>query len=161
MAGFQSNLFIIYLCLFPLVTSFTDAIDVKYCNKKNNYDVKVSGVEITPYPIERDVETTFNISASTETPISGGNLVIDVSYNLLVWIGVYSETSDLCTKTTCPVTTGDFAISHTQSLPGVTPPGSYKLTMKLQDSNKKELTCITFDFSIGWYSANEEAVASS
>ncbi|XP_076926880.1 uncharacterized protein LOC143590214 [Bidens hawaiensis] len=158
MAGFQSKLFIVFLCLIPLITSFTDAIDVKYCNKKNNYDVKVSGVEITPYPIERGVETTFTIAASTETPISGGNLVIDVSY---YWFGVYSETSDLCTKTTCPVTTGDFAISHTQSLPGVTPPGSYTLTMKLQDSNKKELTCITFDFSIGWYSAEEEAVASS
>nr|GEZ56912.1 putative phosphatidylglycerol/ phosphatidylinositol transfer protein [Tanacetum cinerariifolium] len=88
-------------------------------NKKNNYDIKVSGVEISPYPIQRDVETTFTIAASTETPISGGSLVIDVAY---YWFGVYSETSDLCNKTSCPVTTGDFEISHSQSLPGVTPP---------------------------------------
>lgn len=114
-------------------------------------------MEINPYPIKRDVNTTFTISASTETPISGGTLGIDVSYYFL---GVYSETSDICTKTSCPVTTGDFAISHTQALPSVTPPGSYTLTMKLKDSNKKELTCISFDFSIGWY-ASEEAVASS
>ncbi|KAF5772933.1 putative sterol transport protein NPC2 [Helianthus annuus] len=157
MAGFQSNLFIVFLCSLSLIAPFAHAIDVKYCKKNKDYDVKVSGVDITPYPIERGVETTFTISASTETPISGGNLVIDVSY---YWFGVYSETSDLCTKTTCPVTTGDFAISHSQSLPSVTPPGSYTLTMKLQDGNKNELTCITFDFSIGWY-ISEEAVASS
>ncbi|KAM0024684.1 putative sterol transport protein NPC2 [Helianthus debilis subsp. tardiflorus] len=101
--------------------------------------------------------TFFMVSWNAETPISGGNLVIDVSY---YFFGVYSETSDLCTKTSCPVTTGDFAISHSQSLPSVTPPGSYTLQMKLQDANKKELTCITFDFSIGWYSS-EAAVASS
>lgn len=45
-----------------------------YCqylsDKKNNYDVKVSGVEITPYPIVRDTETTFTISASTGRVLS-------------------------------------------------------------------------------------------
>ncbi|KAK1434998.1 hypothetical protein QVD17_00753 [Tagetes erecta] len=157
MAEIQIKVFIVLLCSVSLIAPFADAIDVKYCNKKNNYAVKVSGVEINPYPIERGTETTFTIKASTETPISGGNLVIDVSY---YFFGVYSETSDLCGKTSCPVTAGDFAISHSQSLPSVTPPGSYTLTMKLQDSNKKELTCISFDFSIGWYSS-EEAVASS
>ncbi|KAD5508541.1 hypothetical protein E3N88_16244 [Mikania micrantha] len=119
MAGIRSKVFIILLCVVSLISSFADAIDVKYCNKKNNYAVKVSGVEINPYPIERNIETTFTIAASTETPISGGNLVIDVSY---YFFGVYSETSDLCTKTSCPVATGDFAISHSQSLPSVTPP---------------------------------------
>ncbi|XP_076903845.1 uncharacterized protein LOC143559022 [Bidens hawaiensis] len=128
------------------------------CGDLPLHAVKVSGVEIDPYPIVRGKETTFTITASTETPISGGNLVIDVSY---YFFGVYSETSDLCNKTSCPVTTGDFAISHSQSLPSVTPPGSYTLTMKLQDGKKKELTCITFDFSIGWYNSDsEEAVAS-
>ncbi|PWA72165.1 MD-2-related lipid recognition domain-containing protein / ML domain-containing protein [Artemisia annua] len=155
MAG---KLLITFLCSVLLIAPLTNAIDVKYCNKKNNYDIKVSGVEINPYPIQRDVETTFTISASTETPISGGSLVIDVSY---YWFGVYSETSDLCDKTSCPVTTGDFDISHSQSLPGVTPPGSYTLTMKIKDGNNKELTCITFDFSIGWYLAEQAAIASS
>ncbi|XP_071710380.1 uncharacterized protein [Rutidosis leptorrhynchoides] len=154
MAGIKSKLFIVFICSISLIA---DAIDVKYCKKNKDYDVKVSGVEITPYPIERGTETTFTISASTDTPISGGNLVIDVSY---YFFGVYSETSDLCTKTDCPVTTGDFAISHSQALPSVTPPGSYTLTMKLQDADKKELTCISFDFSIGWYSS-EAQIASS
>ncbi|CAH1452279.1 unnamed protein product [Lactuca virosa] len=156
MAGVRSKMFVVLLCSIFLVAPFADAIDVKYCKKSNNYDVKVSGVEITPSPITRGVDTTFAISASTDTPISGGNLEISVSYYFL---SVYSETSDICTKTSCPIDAGDFEISHTQSLPSVTPPGSYTLTMKMKDANNKELTCITFDFSIGWY-ASEAQVAS-
>ncbi|KAL4591868.1 hypothetical protein LXL04_004842 [Taraxacum kok-saghyz] len=156
MAGVRSKMFVVLLCSAFLIAPFADAIDVKYCNKKNSYDVKVSGVEITPSPITRDVDTTFTISATTDTPIPGGSLQIDVSY---YFFGVYSETSDLCTKTSCPVDAGEFEISHTQSLPSVTPPGSYTLTMKLKDANKKELTCITFDFSIGWYASEAQLAA--
>ncbi|KAM0024685.1 putative sterol transport protein NPC2 [Helianthus debilis subsp. tardiflorus] len=67
MAGIQSKLFVILLCSISLIAPFADAIDVKYCNKKSNYAVKVSGVEINPYPIERGTETTFTIKASTGT----------------------------------------------------------------------------------------------
>ncbi|KVH90550.1 putative phosphatidylglycerol/phosphatidylinositol transfer protein DDB_G0282179 [Cynara cardunculus var. scolymus] len=157
MAGIQNKLFVVLLCSAYLIAPFADAIDVKYCKKNKDYAVKVSGVEITPYPVTRGPETTFTITASTDTPIVGGSLQIDVSY---YFFGVYSETSDLCTKTECPVSCGDFAISHSQALPSVTPPGSYTLTMKMKDGDKNELTCITFDFSIGWYNS-EEAVAAS
>lgn len=51
--------------------------------------------------------------------ISGGKLVIDVSY--FGW-KIHSETHDLCTETSCPVSIGDFVISHSQVLPGFTPP---------------------------------------
>ncbi|KAI3791608.1 hypothetical protein L2E82_05463 [Cichorium intybus] len=156
MAGVGSKMFVVLLCSVFLVAPFADAIDVKYCNKKNNYDIKVSGVEINPYPITRGTDTTFTITASTDTPIPGGNLEIDVSY---YFFGVYSETSDLCEKTSCPVDAGEFAISHSQALPSVTPPGSYTLTMKIKDGSNKELTCITFDFSVGWYSSEAQVAA--
>lgn len=53
--------------------------------------------------------------------ISGGKLVIDVSY--FGWY-IYSETHDLCTETSCPVSTGEFLVSHSQVLPRFTPPVS-------------------------------------
>lgn len=34
-------------------------------DKKTDYDVKVSGVEISPYPVQRGKAATFSISAST------------------------------------------------------------------------------------------------
>lgn len=75
--------------------------------------------------------------------------MIDVSY--FGW-HIHSETHDLCEESSCPVSSGDFVISHTQVLPGFTPPGTYNLKMKLVDKKNKELTCIGFDFSIGFVS---------
>ncbi|KAL3532188.1 hypothetical protein ACH5RR_005709 [Cinchona calisaya] len=159
MARSQLNLTIavavIFLSIGLLVPS-TSAIDFRYCDKKGGHSVNVSGVEIDPYPVTRNKETTFKISASTDKPITGGKLVIEVTY---IWFHVRTETHDLCTETSCPVSAGDFQIGHTQVLPGYTPPGSYTLEMKLEDGNKKQLTCIEFDFSIGFLES--EAVADS
>ncbi|KAH6762100.1 MD-2-related lipid recognition domain-containing protein / ML domain-containing protein [Perilla frutescens var. hirtella] len=134
------------LCLaVPLISATETA--VKYCNNKANYIVKVNGLDIDPYPISKNKNTTFTISATTAEPITGGKLVIDVTY---FWFHVHSEDHDLCKKTSCPVAVGDFLVSHSQELPGITPPGSYTLKMTMVDGNKKELTCINFDFSIGF-----------
>ncbi|XP_057784695.1 uncharacterized protein LOC131002041 [Salvia miltiorrhiza] len=138
--------FLFALCLLvPLISA--KATDVNYCDKKANYIVKVNGLDIDPYPISKGKNTTFAISATTGQTITGGKLVIDVSY---FWFHVHSEDRDLCQDTSCPVDVGDFIVSHTQELPGYTPPGSYTLTMKMVDGNNNQLTCITVDFSIGF-----------
>ncbi|GAB2226846.1 hypothetical protein Droror1_Dr00008639 [Drosera rotundifolia] len=126
------------------------ATEVRYCDKSADYDVKVTGVEISPDPVARGQPATFSISAATGKAISGGKLAIDVAY--FGW-HVHSETHDLCSETSCPVTSGDFVIAHSQVLPGYTPPGSYSLKMTIVDENKNQLSCIGFDFSIGFASS--------
>ncbi|XP_051131848.1 uncharacterized protein LOC127251934 [Andrographis paniculata] len=140
------------LCLLVPLTS-ADSKDVRYCDKKANYAVKINDLQIDPYPISRGVNTTFQMAASTAEPISSGKLVIEVSY---FGFHIYTEEHDLCKETSCPVSIGDFLVSHAQALPGLTPPGSYSLKMKMMNG-KKQLTCITFDFSIGFIA--EENVA--
>lgn len=61
------------------------------------------------------------MSIDAEKAISGGQLVIDVYY---YGAHIHSETHDLCEETSCPVSSGDFILSHSQSLPGFTPPVS-------------------------------------
>ncbi|XP_057950212.1 uncharacterized protein LOC131145105 [Malania oleifera] len=136
-----------------LLVTYAQAEDVNYCNKKAEYDVKVSGVDITPHPVARGQPATFSISASTGEEISGGKLFLDVSY---FGFPVHSETHDLCQETSCPILAGNFVISHTQELPGFAPPGSYTLTLRMEDGNKHQLTCIVFDFSIGLTSSVAE-----
>ncbi|KAL8517561.1 hypothetical protein ACS0TY_015716 [Phlomoides rotata] len=133
------------LCLLVPQLS-AKSTEVKYCKKKN-YPVQVTGLDIDPYPISKGKNTTFKISASTDEAISDGKLKIDVTY---IWFHVRTEEHDLCKKTACPIPVGDFVVSHSQELPGYTPPGSYSLEMRMLDGNKNELTCITFDFSIGF-----------
>ncbi|KAF9595489.1 hypothetical protein IFM89_000407 [Coptis chinensis] len=156
MESLHLNKLILLLAAFVLIIPSIHATNVKYC-KKISYPVKVSGVEISPNPITRGKPATFNISASTDDNLTGGKVEIDVKY--FGW-HVHSENHDLCEETPCPVAPGDFVLSHSQVLPGITPPGSYTLTMKILGGNGGELTCINFDFSIGWY-AEDEAVADS
>ncbi|XP_004497639.1 uncharacterized protein [Cicer arietinum] len=145
-----SKFFFLFSSL-SLLHAFANATDIHYCDKKANYNVDVKGVQISPDPIARGQPATFTIAATTSQALSGGKLVIDVSY--FGW-HVYSETHDLCGETSCPISVGDFVIAHSQVLPGFTPPGSYSLKMKLYDgNNNNELTCITFGFSIGFGSS--------
>ncbi|KMT04966.1 hypothetical protein BVRB_7g171300 [Beta vulgaris subsp. vulgaris] len=127
---------------------------VKYCDKKANYAVKVEGIEMHPDPVVPGKEAIFSISASSVGALPGGKVMIDVAY---FGLHVHSETIDLCRETSCPVSAGDFVLSHKQTLPIFTPPGSYTLKMRMQDSNNHLLTCITFGFTIGFGTSVSES----
>ncbi|XP_062172235.1 uncharacterized protein LOC133877826 [Alnus glutinosa] len=138
-------LFFVAVCLV-LVPS-THARDVKYCDKKGNYAVKVRDVEISPYPVVSGKAATFNISASTDQAIDGGKVVIEVSY---FGLHVHTEKIELSDETSCPIAAGNFVLSHTQTLPGYTPPGSYTLKMTMENDNNQVLACISFSFKISF-----------
>lgn len=40
-------------------------VGVRNADKDNDYDVKVTGLEISPFPVKRGRETSFSISAQT------------------------------------------------------------------------------------------------
>ena len=54
-------------------------------------------------------------------PISSGKVVIDVSY---FGVHVHTENHDLSEEISCPIAAGKFVLSHSQTLPGFTPPVS-------------------------------------
>ncbi|CAI0541633.1 unnamed protein product [Linum tenue] len=134
------------ICL--LLAPTARATDVKYCDAKANYAVKVEGIKITPDPVIAGKQATFAISASTAEAISGGEVLLEV---YLFGFSVHSETRDLCEDIACPIPAGDFLLSHSQSLPGFTPPGSYNLKMTIKNSKQQQLTCVSFDFSVSWW----------
>ncbi|XVF47031.1 hypothetical protein PTKIN_Ptkin03bG0076400 [Pterospermum kingtungense] len=141
------------LLLLPLLAislfflPFLQATDFSYCDNEGNYVVKVDGVDISPNPVVRGQPATFKISASTGQAISGGKAVIDVFF---FGLRIHQETHQLCEETSCPISVGNFVLAHKQVLPGFTPPGSYKLKLTLSGEGTPELTCITFNFKIGF-----------
>ncbi|KAL5763647.1 hypothetical protein ACOSQ2_016241 [Xanthoceras sorbifolium] len=146
MTLFNLNLPLLFFFSIFLLFSSIEARDIKYCDNKGNYPVKVQEVEISPDPIVSGKPAAFSISGSTVQAISGGKVVIDVSY---FGVHVHKETHDLCEETSCPISVGNFVLSHKQTLPAITPPGSYTLKMTMVDKNKQKLTCISFKFTIG------------
>ncbi|KMZ62200.1 putative Phosphatidylglycerol/phosphatidylinositol transfer protein [Zostera marina] len=143
-AVFTSMLLVVLIA--SVLSSQAHATDIKYCGD-GNYPVQVNGVDIDPNPVKRGKTATFSISGTSETEIAKGKMVIDVEY---FGFNVHEKTDDLCEKTQCPIL-GDFVLSHSQSLPTLTPPGTYTLEMKMYGDDEKLLTCINFDFSIGFF----------
>ncbi|TYH66577.1 hypothetical protein ES332_D06G133600v1, partial [Gossypium tomentosum] len=122
---------------------------------KGYYVVKVDGVDISPNPVISGKPATFTISASTA--ITGGKAVIEVYF---FGFHIHQETHDLCEETSCPITVGNFVLSHNQVLPGFTPPGFYELKMTLSGAGIKQFSCISFDFKIS-FGASESSVSDS
>ncbi|AES88175.2 leguminosin group578 secreted peptide [Medicago truncatula] len=112
------NLFLL-LSFSTLFLSSQANVTFKYCDKKADYPVKVTGIEILPNPVVSGAPATFKISATSGKALYGGDVVIGVSY---VGVPVHSETIDLCKEVSCPVANGNFVISHSQTLPAITPP---------------------------------------
>lgn len=140
--------FALNLVLFVTTPSFilvTNAVKPTYCGSEDSFQVKVDNVVISPNPVVSGNPATFEISATSEDDISGGILSIEVFY---YGLPVHTESHDLCSKTSCPVKQGSFVLMNSQSLPGFTPPGSYKLRMKMMDTDNKLLTCININFNI-------------
>ncbi|XP_031400683.1 putative phosphatidylglycerol/phosphatidylinositol transfer protein DDB_G0282179 [Punica granatum] len=129
--------------LFPL----TQATTIKYCDNSGDYVVKVNDVRISPNPVIAGKPASFDISASAGRALSGGKVVIHVIY---FGIQVHTETHDICDEVSCPISMGDFVLSHTETLPVFTPPGTYTLRITMVDANKEQLTCISFNFKIGF-----------
>ncbi|KAG1333905.1 putative phosphatidylglycerol/phosphatidylinositol transfer protein [Cocos nucifera] len=108
--GFHFSLVVAAACLLLLPpTAHANPEAVEYCDKKAGYAVKVTRVEITPDPVVRGKPATFRISATTGVSISKGKLVLDVKY---FGMHIHKETHDLCKETSCPVSIGDFMLSH-------------------------------------------------
>lgn len=63
----------------------------------------------------------YNYLINTGESITDGKMRVDVRY---FGFPVYSQDHDLCEETSCPVTSGNFVVSHTEELPGFTPPVS-------------------------------------
>jgi len=142
------------LCLTLLVVvancsliPLTNAAAAKpvYCDLDKSFPVKVKSVDIDPNPVVSGKPATFKISATSNKDIPGGKVSIDVFFHGL---RVHTESHDLCTKTTCPINQGSFVLTNSQSLPGFTPAGDYKLRMKMMDADDKVLTCVYFNFKI-------------
>ncbi|KAG4191738.1 hypothetical protein ERO13_A07G113800v2 [Gossypium hirsutum] len=136
------------LAISLLFLPFLQATNFKYCDNGGNYVVKVSGIDISPNLVVNGKPATFFISTSTGQAISRGKAVIDVSY---FGFHIYQETHPLCEETSCPIAVGNFVLSHNQVLPRLTPSvSSYTLKMTLTGDGIPQLTCISFNFKIGF-----------
>nr|QOL01253.1 putative extracellular protein TR9_058 [Trebouxia lynnae] len=109
----------------------------------------VSHVSLTPDPPQAGDTIKFSIDAESKIDVAEGSVAIAVAFRGLP---VYSETKDLCERTTCPVAKGPLNLSYDEYLPPIVPPGPYVVTISVTSGDATEvadqLLCLEVDFDI-------------
>jgi len=149
----QFEYFVAVLVLFSSLAVLAGAVtapkpsDWQLCDEHANYDIMVKNVSINPDPVVSGEEMTFVVPAYSEKEITGGSVVVSVSFH---GITVHTEQSNICDKAQCPIAPGVFVLDNTQVLPGITPPGSYKIKLQFLGEEGEQLACANINFSIVW-----------
>ncbi|KAG2487052.1 hypothetical protein HYH03_014298 [Edaphochlamys debaryana] len=104
-----------------------------------------SSVTLTPDPPVIGSPATFVITGEIANDLQGGSVDMTVSFSGLP---IYSSSSDLCSKTTCPVPAGPIALTLVEALPPIAPPGDYGLQVVARGSDGSELACVNVNFSL-------------
>ncbi|KAG6596628.1 hypothetical protein SDJN03_09808, partial [Cucurbita argyrosperma subsp. sororia] len=121
------------------------ATRVHLCDETAKYDIMVKGVEISPSPIVRGHPTNMTLNLIIGKPIIAGKMVVDILY--FGW-HVYSDSYDICVETSCPYTSGDFALAPFQTPLAFFVPGSYHMQITIIDGHDNKLTCFGFDYEL-------------
>ena len=66
---------------------------------------------------------TTCLSSNAEIEVAEGSVAVAVAFRGLP---VYSETKDLCERTSCPVAKGPLNLSYDEYLPPIVPPVSFR-----------------------------------
>ncbi|XP_024395184.1 uncharacterized protein [Physcomitrium patens] len=121
--------------------------DWKVCDSHANYDVVVTNVTLNPDPVIRGQDVTFIVPATAKRDITKATVVVSVLFH---GVTVHTERSSICSKADCPIPPGEFVLINTQILPGITPPGNYKIKLQILGEQGEQLACAFIDFSIVW-----------
>eukprot|EP00897_Mesotaenium_endlicherianum_P003497 jgi/Mesen1/3175/ME000184S02234 len=77
--------------------------------------------------------------------LNGGTVQVFVFFH---GIPIHYERKSLCGKTPCPISPGEFSLSQKQSLPSITPAGTYMVRLSAVDDEGKQLFCERISFQI-------------
>ncbi|KAH7300550.1 hypothetical protein KP509_24G067400 [Ceratopteris richardii] len=139
------KIMMLVLCLSLLAIGVKASSSWSLCSSTEDYRVAVKDVSINPDPVIRGNDALFDIPAVAKETIEGGTVSLQVYY---LGMRVHSEQDDLCVRTTCPISPGEFSIQSKEALPSYTPPGAYRLDMRIHNLDGDLLSCLKINFRI-------------
>ncbi|KAL3151626.1 hypothetical protein ABBQ38_012617 [Trebouxia sp. C0009 RCD-2024] len=131
------------------MSSRASAFEWKTCADTGKADV--THVSLSPDPPQAGDTIKFSIDAESKIEVAEGSVAVAVAFRGLP---VYSETKDLCERTSCPVGKGPLNLSYDEYLPPIVPPGPYVVTISVTSgppeaaATTDQLLCLEVDFDI-------------
>jgi len=139
--------FFVAVTLALLVGAFAVSVPWKSCATGADH-LKISSVDLIPDTPSPGKPVTIKFVGDLDKAISGGVTHLEVAY---LGIKILSKDFDTCTLSPefpCPIKAGHLDLSITETIPAVTPRGSYTGKVQMWDQDRQEVTCVTFAVKI-------------
>lgn len=110
--------------------------------------LKINSITITPQQLVPGQQFTVAFDGTMDESVTSGSIHIEVKY---IGIKIFEHTYDICSFTSevkCPIASGPFTMTETETFPTGVPKGKYTGQIKLVDQNQQEITCINFDVKV-------------
>ncbi|KAK9827503.1 hypothetical protein WJX74_006299 [Apatococcus lobatus] len=105
----------------------------------------ITSVSLQPDPPVAGSPADFGIKGESGVEVDEGTMSLAVAF---MGFPIWSQTFDLCDRTSCPVKKGPVELAVQEYLPPITPPGAYNVTITAQNTANVQLLCLQIDFEI-------------
>jgi len=129
------------------VAVLADPVPWKSCASGADH-LHISSVDLTPATPSPGKPITIKFIGDLDKAITGGTTHLDVTYLGIKILSKDFETCTLSPEFPCPIKAGHLDLSITETIPAVTPRGSYTGKIQMMDQDRQEVTCVTFAVKI-------------
>jgi len=151
---------ILFIAIFLAVQVHCGTFQWKSCAQPGD-PYTVSTVTMTPDPAVRGKPVTVTVSGtSTESTTTASTWASVTKYGPLTVSSLNGTVCSIVTNCKCPCPAGTITTSLTTNTPNIAPLGTYTGTLKGNDGNGHESTCVTYSFQMS-SSADADAESES
>jgi len=139
--------FVVLVAVALVVAVLADPVPWKSCASGADH-LHISSVDLTPATPSPGKPITIKFIGDLDKAITGGTTHLDVTYLGIKILSKDFETCTLSPEFPCPIKAGHLDLSITETIPAVTPRGSYTGKIQMMDQDRQEVTCVTFAVKI-------------
>eukprot|EP00026_Physarum_polycephalum_P022103 Phypoly_transcript_25889.p1 GENE.Phypoly_transcript_25889~~Phypoly_transcript_25889.p1 ORF type:complete len:161 (+),score=8.56 Phypoly_transcript_25889:72-485(+) len=124
--------------IFALLIS--SALGSSWTNCGDSADkLQIATVAIATVPTSQGENVTFRIVGTLSETLTGGSLSVSVTF---LGIPVYSETDNLCTLQSCPITQGAYDHTFSVASPVKVPGATISAHVTAEDQTNAPVLCV-------------------
>jgi len=137
----------ILIAFFAIFAALALADHVEMCSGPDS-TAKVYNLTVDPFPPFINEPFLIYVEGELTKEVSDATADVEVRYGI---IPVIDLTIDYCRRfpgAECPIAPYSFVFNQMVTIPGITPPGRYRIDVQAWDQDNDEIFCVTIDADV-------------
>ncbi|KAK5584643.1 hypothetical protein RB653_006258 [Dictyostelium firmibasis] len=131
--------------------AITSANIWSYCPGNVDSTFEIDTLTVTPDPPIIGKGAFVQLSGNLNQEVTEGASIFSLQYYIDGgWRNLPTFKNNVCSLLSCPVQPGPLNFNTTIKVPFITPPGQYQGTLLLTDQNNRNISCLTFQTTMGY-----------